>query len=778
MCLVEFRMDMWGWVDAALERLRSDDSMPAQRLADLIEALPGHVTDEEHEHVDGLMPEALALARSLQLPWMEIFLRHWDMQSRVLNRAAGESALGDAVALVELAHRDDSKACPQSVCTVQDLAACYGNVDGPGYAPERIAVATETLDRIDAHWPCFVCVSSEQAAAMVDDDQPEAALLFLGQQERTMRKARVEVEPGDFGRNRVACLLLLKRWQEALDVLDKTDDDDDNGHRVEQGLSRALALSQLGRHDEATQSIPPFAEVEKSPSMYVRYAELAQLRVAAGAWPNEGRLGGVLESFSRKLWQLGSWFLCARVSIIHGELACARGGGVLARAALARATAATAKLRKPQLVSGALEQLSIMVNNTAAIAVSGDRSEIDDEPDLERRALRCEGWLRSHPDNADVAVTLCSCWIELGLVDEARTRLSSLCAQSPLPSAAVAALSALLRRERDGVATELLATQLETRSPIDATWVRGMWHVDSAQRSLDDDQRTSHLRAAATLLQRVADDDVAHINTRRELAMVLRSLRRFDEELEIRQQIVAHAGVAVDDWLLAMVATRLGQWRVVRACAARLGMVVGGDGDTPIDGELGICHLALQQPAFEDGDERDEERTLVLRTGPVTARVFGIAVPGRRQRFGETLLLEPRPLNDPPLDDAGDPVDPYLYPAVAVLQRSDARVFFIDGVAPADHVMEQLVGALRARGVVVARKSGDQYMVPELDVPGLCIGLGLGPEHAVADVYAVVRAHLADAREPLSYAALARAAGDEPRAIGDEAKNERHRLDG
>jgi tetratricopeptide (TPR) repeat protein len=493
-------MDMWGWVDGALERLRSDDSMPSQRLADLIEALPGHVTDDDHEHVDGLMPEALAL---------EIFLRHWDMQSRVLNRAAGESALADAVALVDLAHRDDTKACPQAVCTVQDLAACYGNIDGPGFASERIAVAAETLDRIDAHWPCFVCVSSEQAAAMVDDDRAEAALVFIGQQERTMRKARVDVEPGDFGRNRVASLLSLQRWQEALDVLDRIDNDDDSGHhRVEQSLSRALALTHLGQHDEAAAVLPPLVEVEKSPSMYLRYAELAQLRVRAGAWPNQGRLGGVLESFSRKLAQLGSWYLCARVSLVHGELACARGGGVLARAALRRATEASAKLRKPERIATALASLMAAVAATTAAPMAGEMSRPTvDNDDLEGTAMRCEAWLRGQPQDIDVEVMLCQSWMELGLMDEARVRLNELCKRTPTAQPVVMTLLALLRRERDGAAVEELSSKLDSVTPVDAAFVRGMWNVDLAQRALTEDQRLKHLGSAATHLQRVADAD-------------------------------------------------------------------------------------------------------------------------------------------------------------------------------------------------------------------------------------------------------------------------------
>jgi hypothetical protein len=65
------------------------------------------------------------------------------------------SALGEAVALFERAHREDTLECPQSICVTQDLAACYGNIDGPGWVPERIEVCDETLGRIDPELGLF-----------------------------------------------------------------------------------------------------------------------------------------------------------------------------------------------------------------------------------------------------------------------------------------------------------------------------------------------------------------------------------------------------------------------------------------------------------------------------------------------------------------------------------------------------------------------------------------------------------------------------------------------
>ncbi|REM95695.1 hypothetical protein DSI35_28675, partial [Mycobacterium tuberculosis] len=69
--------------------------------------------------------------------------------------------------------------CPQSICVTQDLAACYGNIDGPGWVPERIEVCDETLGRIDPSWACFQCLSCEKADALLDDGRGQDALDYL-----------------------------------------------------------------------------------------------------------------------------------------------------------------------------------------------------------------------------------------------------------------------------------------------------------------------------------------------------------------------------------------------------------------------------------------------------------------------------------------------------------------------------------------------------------------------------------------------------------------------
>lgn len=122
------------------------------------------------------------------------------MRNRVGNLCQGERALSDAVTLFERAHRADAVECAQSVCVTQDLAACYANIDGPGWVEERIEVCEETLGRIAPSWSCYQCLSCENADALLDDvrwtRRGEAALSYLEQQSQTILAHRGQIYDG------------------------------------------------------------------------------------------------------------------------------------------------------------------------------------------------------------------------------------------------------------------------------------------------------------------------------------------------------------------------------------------------------------------------------------------------------------------------------------------------------------------------------------------------------------------------------------------------------
>jgi hypothetical protein len=162
-------MDIWRWVGQVGYDLRDAGH---HRLAEIIDDLPPAVCYGRHEAAEAMVPEGLALARGLDLPWVEVFLRHWLAQSRLAHRRDVSSGLAEVIDLLDFAHQESARECPQSICVTQDVCIAYGALDGPGYGEERLAAAVEAMARIDVSWPCFGCISSEQASALLDLDQP------------------------------------------------------------------------------------------------------------------------------------------------------------------------------------------------------------------------------------------------------------------------------------------------------------------------------------------------------------------------------------------------------------------------------------------------------------------------------------------------------------------------------------------------------------------------------------------------------------------------------
>ncbi|MGP1683871.1 MAG: hypothetical protein ACTS8S_16255, partial [Giesbergeria sp.] len=138
-------MDNFAWANALSDQLEEEGQA---RLAYLIHFIPNQHYENNHALVEALVPEALATARSLDISWLEVYFNHWLCSSRVA-RHYGEVQLGEVVHSYELAHQEKNQGCPQSVCMTQDLVATYANVDGPGWAVERLAACDEALARIE-----------------------------------------------------------------------------------------------------------------------------------------------------------------------------------------------------------------------------------------------------------------------------------------------------------------------------------------------------------------------------------------------------------------------------------------------------------------------------------------------------------------------------------------------------------------------------------------------------------------------------------------------------
>ncbi|MBW8775413.1 MAG: hypothetical protein JF596_10335, partial [Stenotrophomonas sp.] len=361
-------MDIWNWV----EKLQGDLRQAGQaQNAHLLNRLADEVSELQIDRVDALLPEARALGKALDNPWVDVYVGHWALRNRVGNRVEGESALGEAVSLFERAHREDTLECPQSICVTQDLAACYGNIDGPGWVPERIEVCDETLGRIDPSWACFQCLSCEKADALLDDGRGQEALDYLQVQSDAIEACGKEVFDS-FPEMQIKILLAVGRAEEALVLIEKREAEvaasgeyEPANCTVPRRLSKAWALAQLGRDEEALQQLVPWREL--TPNYWRLWANtaaaLCQRDPARNTWDLGTRFNTIIEHFAR----VGSHRLLIEVAALSLELALQRGARWVALRQLELARTHLALLRQ---------------DRGAAALVAGLAARIDALPEM------------------------------------------------------------------------------------------------------------------------------------------------------------------------------------------------------------------------------------------------------------------------------------------------------------------------------------------------------------------------------------------------------------
>ena len=348
-------MNVFAWVWRLQQELgRNGDTQLAEQIGDL----PTLVCNGDSAEADALVPAMLEAARARQLPWLDLFVRHWSLQSRVAKRGEGRSALPDAVEAVDAAHRPETRSCPQAVCAVQDLCMAYANVDGPGYAAERLAVTEEALQAIDPSWPCFACLSTERAAALTDAGRPAEAVEFLSRQRALMLPDR---HPEDrFRRVLTEAELALGRPRRALGAVRAAEGRPEptlgTTEAVRRRLDRASALSACGSHREAVRALPAAADIPARDRP--RYAEVAADLVRAGVLADDGGLSSVLSAWVAEGLEHGACRGALRLAAVSTRLAVARGDRAGADRGVSAARRAAAGLRDPASASGLLAELS------------------------------------------------------------------------------------------------------------------------------------------------------------------------------------------------------------------------------------------------------------------------------------------------------------------------------------------------------------------------------------------------------------------------------------
>ncbi|MFD8484035.1 hypothetical protein [Kitasatospora sp. NPDC059673] len=771
--------DIWSWVHDTHRQLAESGQ---HRLADALAEIAGHAVEGRNEQLDAMYPEALASARALGLPWVEVFLRHWRLQNLLNKRYQGEAAMSEAVSLLEFAHREETASCPQSVCAVQDFTICHANIDGPGYVPERLAVLEETLERVEPARACFDCLSREYADTLEDDGRPADALGHLDRAQTRIQAAGEQVSLS-FAHSRASALHRLGRHQDALDAYDTAEhayvaaghrlDDDD---RRKLAVGRALQFAALGRTGPALELLPDAEEADRYPDIRHRWSAAVELLTAAGEFPNDAALGARLAGWAGELDAAGSHRPCLNLVLTAGRLALARGAREVA---LTLARTGTRKLGQLRRTDGVAEQVAALRATAEALP----------HPELPVPADELPQWLAEHRPEPETGADLLAAALAgeaapdtvlvlnlagaLGALGHTRAVTELLWAQlelDPDSDYLTGMLGQLLIDAEDGDGIDRLADRLSA-DPANAYWLRARWAAAQGRWAEVGEQ-------CAAVLAHEPDA----LNTRRLAATA--ATRRGDhaEAQRLYQELLEHAldpAEAGEDqehrtvqppdlWHLITAATANRDWAAVRAAGARLGIEFDTDSG-PVDEEWQLIELRAPR---HNGTTVDLP---ALRTGPATARVLPVLGDEHELNHGDVVVFAPAVLNDHPEPGEEDDWHP-VFEHLTLLDPAGFTTYWIDGARPDEDTWYTLRGALQEAGYAVWAYSGDHYRItdPHQDgetLPGIYAALGVPPTASAKDADTLLTDLTAHWPHPLAWPALAEAAGadlDRHRKIVDD----------
>lgn len=788
-------MDIWDWVESTTERLREGDA-EQQRLARVMRELPTATCDDEHEQVDTLVPEAIALARRLGETWVELFLRHWNMQSRVLHRNLARSEeLREAVDLLEFANRPGTQKCPQSVCVTQDLACCYSKADGPGYVAERLAVADETLMRIDPSWPCFDCISAEYFSALMDDQRAAEGLAFLDRQQAKLAEHGIFKLGSNMVHNRADALLALGRPADALAVLDGVRDPARLGesYAMHHRMLRVKALLGLDRAEEAESLHPEFAAIVETASHYEDWVLGLLGLIRAGRVTNDADIGEQLLTLQRNLEHNGSRWDAADLAANGAELAIDRGARAVALLLLADLRRLRGLLRRPAGIDARLatleQRLATLPDPPLSPGLDVEAIERilrgpDDEGLPAELALDLIAAARvALPDDSTLAVHEARVLRQLARPDVARTRLAHLFDRL---------LTTPNEREPDSLApvdalaAELAAAALEDQDFAGFDGLLARLHITGdarADHELVDGQVAARvlghlhrlraeslsmrgdLSGAERAFRALLDAGLAGAWARVRLAGLARTRGDWSDVLTELDLAIVDLEPGSADWQRMTAATLLGRWDVVRDSMTRLGLpsldLDEGDPNAPIDTDLGMIRCEFVEP------EGNKRRYWTRRTSPCSGRVLELAFPDDTQHYGDLVVYEPTDLDA----ESDDEEHPLCFATVAVIEPGGFRSFVIRGWDPGEPDFDALMDAFDEEGFTVERITapGRMGMDPrveddEIEIPTLALLIALGVERGVEGVEQLrtcLRRATASWELPLLSPELDAAVGDE-----------------
>lgn len=157
-------------------------------------------------------------------------------------------------------------------------------------------------------------------------------------------------------------------------------------------------------------------------------------------------------------------------------------------------------------------------------------------------------------------------------------------------------------------------------------------------------------------------------------------------------------------WNLGIAATARRDWTTARRAWAAYGIDVGGEGDEPVEADLGPAAVRLNPPVRYvgqrdlelDGREWEPEVVWGLRLDPARIRIASVPTPESGHRFGDVVLHDGEPHGTRRSDGTDHPV----FDEIELWERSTVPTLSVSVRADEDDVTE-LRHALELEGLEV-----------------------------------------------------------------------------
>jgi hypothetical protein len=749
-------MNIWHWIEQLQASLREAGQAHS---ADLIDRFSSEICDQEVERAEALMPELRALCKTLENPWLEVFVRHWDLRNRLGNKAEGETALAETIALFEFAHREETIECPQSICVTQDVASCYSNIDGPGWAEERIAVCDETLARIEPSRNCFQCLSYQKALALRDSGRAAEALGWLQAQRAVLEAAGIEANGGTL---EVENILLLEN-DRAAEVLARIEAEEATIDGVEwrniaqpRTMLKARALAALGRIDEAWDTLPPLREINDGdllPWMEAAFPVLMALP-QHNDWGRGARLHqGVLHHS-----KLGAHRRTIELAMYAARLALARGSRFSAQRLLQIAQSHLPRLRADAGAAAMLATLSSEIEaaprRPAPVAADvllqwlDEQAEQTDERNPETEAEWLLQAVEQRPDDAALLQQTAQALQACGAMDDAIALLWTYVERHHAQEESLAyTLMTYLLQQNAYDEVERLARLYAHSAPATTHWCRanvaahrGDW-ADTEQHCLRMLQVASDYHGGRRLLVRSLQRQLRFAEASRQLAA-------------LREALPDERGLA---WDYLTAATAASDWAGVHRVARQLGMEIETESG-PIDEDWGWVIIR-----FIEGDKAIDY--YARRTGPVTARIVENAWGPRQQHVMDEVVYDAELVFPAPEDEEERQRFIPTFPCVHTLRVGGfGPGWLVDGVHPGEEAFDRLRDGLQSCGWKVWIHSPDDYEVQDSadgdrSHPAIFFSVSAPAQLPLAQIHAALEQATAGFEHRLCWARLAEAAG-------------------